>query len=205
MLTARGVYNSLRGLLQRYGTESIKRRLWNNEYKRGWWNCLDSVTQDCAYQHIEKYAATGDILDLGCGPGQVGSQLTEAMYRSYVGVDISDTAIEKARSRTKENGRTSKNNYVQSDILTYRTESRFDVIFFGDSIYYFSLSRIAELLSRYSANLKPDGVFIIRTWAVKEKHRTMLRNIESSFKVLEKHAYSDSKVVVIVFRPNPRS
>ncbi len=195
------VRNVLRGLIQRYGTENIKRRLWNHEYRRGRWNCLDSMAADCVYTHIEKHAKNGDILDLGCGPGAVGSELNKVTYYSYTGVDICDVAIEKAKSRAKESGRSEKSTYFQSDILTYIPSQCFDVIFFGDSIYYFSWQRIKEILNRYSKNLKQDGAFIVRTWTMKDKHQTMVQNIEKAFDVLEKHSYADSQIVVLVFRP----
>jgi len=196
------VINTLRGLLQRYGTENVKRRLWNHEYRQGRWNCLDSMAEDCVYTHIEKHARNGDILDLGCGPGAVGSELNDATYHSYTGVDICDVAIEKAKSGAEENRRADKNAYFQSDILTYIPNQCFDVIFFGDSIYYFSWQRITEILNRYSSNLKQDGVFIVRTWTLKDKHQLILHNIENAFNVLEKHSYADSQLVVIVFRPS---
>jgi SAM-dependent methyltransferase len=195
------VGNVLRGLLQRYGTENIKRRLWNHEYRRGRWNCLDSMADDCVYTHIEKHAKNGSILDLGCGPGAVGTELSGAAYHSYTGVDICDVAIEKARSRAAENRRTEKNAYFQSDILSYVPKQYYDVIFFGDSIYYFSWQRIIEILNYYSKYLKQDGVFIVRTWTMKDKHQTIVHNIENDFDVVEKHPYAESQIVVIVFRP----
>jgi SAM-dependent methyltransferase len=195
------VRNVLRGLLQRYGTENIKRRLWNREYRLGRWSCLDSMVEDCVYTHIEKHARNGDILDLGCGPGAVGAELNPAAYHSYTGVDICDVAIEKTISRDGVNRGTGKNAYFQSDILTYIPNKFFDVIFFGDSIYYFSWQRIKEILNRFSENLTQDGVFIVRTWTTGEKEQTMVHNIENTFHVVEKHSYADSKIVVLVFRP----
>jgi predicted TPR repeat methyltransferase len=163
------------------------------------------MAADCVYAHIEKHAKNGDILDLGCGPGAVGSELNAAAYQSYTGVDICDVAIEKAKSRAEENRRADKNAYFQSDILTYIPRQRFDVIFFGDSIYYFSWQRITEILNRYSKNLKQHGVFIVRTWTMKDKHKTMVHNIENAFSVVEKHSYANSQIVVLVFRPSANS
>ena len=86
--------------------------------------------------------------------------------------------------------------------LTYIPNKFFDVIFFGDSIYYFSWQRIKEILNRFSENLTQDGVFIVRTWTTGEKEQTMVHNIENTFHVVEKHSYADSKIVVLVFRPS---
>jgi SAM-dependent methyltransferase len=201
MRATQKVENVIRGLLQRYGTENFKRRLWNREYARGRWKCLDTMAGDCVYPHIEKYASNGSILDLGCGPGAVGSMLNTAAYRSYAGVDICDVAIEKARSRAAENRRGEKNTYFQSDIFSYVPTQQYDVIFFGDSIYYFSHQQIADMLDRYSKYLKQDGVFIVRSWMLKDRHRAIVHNIENEFNVMERHLYHKSELCVIVFHP----
>jgi len=196
------VENALRGLLQRYGTENIKRRLWNRQYEQGRWNCLDAMATDCVYPHLEKYAREGRILDLGCGPGAVGNELNADAYHSYTGVDICDVAVEKAKVRTAENGRAHKNTYFQSDIFAYVPTQQYDVIFFGDSIYYFSQERITEMLARYSQYLERNGVFIVRSWLLKDRHRSIIRNIENMFNVVEKQLYHKSELCVIVFRPS---
>jgi SAM-dependent methyltransferase len=197
------VENVLRGLLQRYGTENIKRRLWNREYARGRWKCLDTMAGDGVYPHIEKYASNGSILDLGCGPGAVGNELNAATYHSYTGVDICDVAIDKARSKTAESNRADKNTYLQSDIFSYVPTQQYNVIFFGDSIYYFPHQQIVDMLDRYSAHLKPEGVFIVRSWMVKDRHRAIVRNIENEFDVVEKRLYPNAPLCVIVFRRRP--
>ena len=56
------------------------------------------------YQFLEKYANSGNILDLGCGPGNTANELKEQVYQSYIGVDISDAALAKAVKRTEEKG-----------------------------------------------------------------------------------------------------
>lgn len=191
----------LRGLLQRNGSETVKRQMWDREYWSGRWNCLDTMPNDYVYPHVESFARSGSILDLGCGPGTVGNQLNAASYQSYTGVDISDVAIEKAKSKAAANSRADKNTYVQADISTYVPNQKYDVILFGDSIGYFSHQRILEILERYSSYLKPDGSFIVRNWLLKKRHHTVLRNIENNFEVLEKHLYHRSQLVVVAFQP----
>ena len=52
---------------------------------------------------IQHSAAETGILDLGCGDGTVGIFLAGLGYR-YLGIDISEAAIERARQRTAEAG-----------------------------------------------------------------------------------------------------
>ncbi len=149
------------------------------------------------YPHVEKYAKNGSILDLGCGPGAVGNELNASAYASYTGVDISDTAIEKAKLKNRR----SQNHYLQGDILSYVPEQQHDVIIFGDSIYYFRPQRVADILNRYSNYLKPAGVFIVRSWLTHHTSRTIIHKIEQQFDVIEKQLYHDSQIGVLTLRP----
>jgi SAM-dependent methyltransferase len=202
MHTTQKVQTLLLGMVQRYGSENIKRRLWNRQYAQGRWQCLDTMSTDCVYPHLEKFAKKGSILDLGCGPGAVGNELNADSYHFYTGVDICDVAVEKAKTRTAENDRAHKNEYFQSDIFAYVPTQQYDVIFFGDSIYYFSQERITEMLVRYTQYLEPGGVFIVRSWLLKDRHRSIIGNIENKFNVVEKQMYHKSQLCVIVFRPS---
>jgi hypothetical protein len=97
-----------------------------------------------------------------------------------------------------EHCRADKNTYFQSAIFSYVPAQGYDVIFFGDSIYYFSHERISDMLDRYSKYLARDGVFIVKSWLLKDRHRDIIRNIENEFDVLEKKLYHKSELCVIV-------
>jgi SAM-dependent methyltransferase len=195
--------NVLRGLVQLYGPESTKRDLWNGEFSSGRWNCLDNTGDESSHLQIEKYANNGCILDLGYGSGTTSIELNRAVYRFYTGVDISDVAIKRARTRAQEAGRTDCNEYCQTDILTYVPTHRYNVILFGDSLYYLPQRRIAASLARYSDYLTEDGVFFVRVFDVSGKHRRILDSIESHYDIIEKHTHLDEEMQVckIVFRP----
>ena len=195
------VRNVGRGVLQRYGTGRMKRQLWNREFAGGRWDCLDTMAGDCLYPHVERHARNGDILDLGCGPGSTGNELNPSTYRSYTGVDISDVAVAKARRRTAENRRDTQNRYVQADLYRYVPEQMYDVILFGDSLYYLPHARIAAILARYAKHLKPAGVFVARIYDPSGKYRPIVETIERDFAVAEKHVYHGAQISVIAFRP----
>lgn len=200
MALARKGQNKLRLALQVYGTGTVKAFLWNREFSRGRWDCLDSSMGDVVYPYIEKNANRGSILDLGCGSGSTGNELGISAYGDYTGVDISALAIDKAKTRTEANGRADKNDYYQSDIFSYLPARQFDVILFRDSIYYIALPKIKGVLDRYSKYLKQEGVFIVRLWSAEGKYRRIVEAIESNFAVVEKYFSSESSSAVIVFR-----
>jgi SAM-dependent methyltransferase len=196
----RKVRNKLRAVLQLYGTATVKKFLWNFEFSRARWDCLESSLGDAVYPYIEKYADQGSILDLGCGSGSTGNELDATAYADYTGVDISDVAIQKAKTRTELNGRVDKNEYCQGDILGYVPNRHFDVILFRDSIYYVTLAKINGMLDRYSEYLKQDGVFIVRMWSADGKYKSIVDTIESNFAVVEKRFSNEPTTAVIVFR-----
>jgi SAM-dependent methyltransferase len=196
MPIARRITNRVRGFIQSYGPERLKRRVWNSEYAGGRWVGLESMVGDCLYRHVEEHTRVGDILDLGCGPGAMAAELDEGSYRSYTGVDISDVAIAKARARTAGTSRAAKNRYCQGDILLYQPDQRYDVIVFGDSIYYLAHHQIHRTLMRYAQHLKEDGVFVVKLFGYEKIAGFIRRN----FDVVEQHLYQDAQVSVLVFR-----
>jgi len=196
------VGNTLRGLLQAYGPEHVKRHLWNSEFSRGRWNCLDETPGDCVYPFVEKYANHGSILDLGCGSGSTGNELNRSAYEQYTGVDISEVAIDKARRRTAGANRPARtHNFVSSDIFSYVPCQKFDCILFRDSIYYIPRARIARMLDRYSPYLRPGGVFIVRMANGTDKYQPIVETIASRFEVVGRHLFEQPPALVLIFRP----
>jgi SAM-dependent methyltransferase len=188
-----------------YGPSSIKKLFWDKEFAGGKWNFIDNTAGDCVYYHLEKHARNGSILDLGCGPGNTANELSDSVYKTYVGVDISEEALAKARRRSAENGRSKKNHFACSDFLSYVPEQRFDVILFREAMYHVPIGKVQTILERYSQYLKPGGVFIVRMYVVddgqpKQRPMAMFGIMEKEFHVVEKGEYPQSGATVLVFR-----
>jgi SAM-dependent methyltransferase len=200
MYTVGKTRNVLRRLLQSYGPSSVKRYLWNAEFMRGKWNHLQNTSDDCVYSYIEKYSNKGNILDLGCGLGSTGNELDLASFQDYIGVDISDVAINEAKTRTEKSGRAGKSHYFQSDIYSYVPNQKFDVILLRDSIYYIPLRKLVPMLERYSKDLKKGGVFIVRIWSVSDKYKWVVDILQSTFDIVENYSHSQPETNIIIFR-----
>ncbi len=200
----------VRGFLLSYGPSSIKRRFWDKEYSEEKWSFAYNTVGDCVYGHLEKHVANGSILDIGCGSGNTATELAPT-YKTYLGVDISEAALAKAKRRSEECGRKDKNRFECGDFLTYVPSGKYDVILFRESMYHVPLGKVKSTLDRYSEYLKDAGVFVVRLFAssgdgpdAKDKHRpaAMLTIMENAFDVLEKCRYEEpGRPTVIVFRP----
>jgi len=200
--------------MKAYGPPGLKRILWNKEYSGNKWDFADHTENDCVYSHLEKHAANGSILDLGCGTGNTANELATNAYKKYLGVDISEVCLSKARRRSQGNGRAAKNEFVCGDILEFSTPEKFDVILLRESLYHVPITKIEPTLNRYGKNLKENGVFVVRLYtsengAPKPRPTAMIGVIEKEFDVVENCYYRDPGVTVvgnpeatvIVFRP----
>ena len=196
----------MRGALATYGPSIFKKALWDREYSSGKWDFNDSTPGDCLYPYLEKYAADGSILDLGCGSGNTANEIAFSAYGSYCGVDISDVALEKAQRWSEANGRANKNSFVRGDFLKYVPDRQYRVILLRESLYHVPLATVKRTLDRYSQYLEEGGVIIVRMFTIengKEKPRptAMVRIIEKEFDVLEQGEWGEKGATVIVFRP----
>jgi len=192
----------MRGVGQRWGSSNVKRRLWNHEFSSGRWKSLDTTPGDIIYHYVEKYCRNGSILDLGCGSGNTGCELDARKYTRYTGVDISDVALEKARSRSEACQRGLLNQYYQSDVSTYVPNQTYDVILFRESLYYIPLPRTASTLQRYARFLKEWGVFIVR-WHTANIPENLLESIQTHFVIVERSLHTPQGPLILVFRSAP--
>lgn len=189
----------IRALKQRWGTTAQKRALWNNEFASGHWKCLTDTGDDFIYRVLDEYTKNGRILDLGCGSGNTGNELSISSYSDYVGVDISDVAVEQATNRSKLNGRGERNRYIVADVASYEPEGAFNVILFRETLYYLPNSRIKSVLNHYAAYLTPAGVFVVRLWSAR-RYQSIISLIETEFPLIEMRRDEKSEAVALVFR-----
>ena len=198
-----------RGALLSYGPSSIKKRIWDREYSGAKWDFINYTASDCVYPYLEKYAHNGNILDLGCGPGNTANELAANVYQTYIGVDISEAALAKAVERSAESGRTGKNSFVNSDFLSFTPTQDFDIILFRESLYHVPYGQVLPILQKFSSHLKSTGVFIVRLYAgdhrpgvVKHRVTAKLDLIKREFNVVESRQFDlPCMPNVLVFRP----
>jgi SAM-dependent methyltransferase len=213
MYIVRRTLTFVRGFILSYGPTRLKKRFWDSEFSGTKWDFIDNTEGDCVYPFLEKYAHGGDILDLGCGPGNTANELSETAYRSYIGVDISEAALQKAVRRTKENGRAAKNSFAVSDFLGYHPTTKFDVILFRESLYHVPYGQVKPILDKYAKSLKDDGVFVVRLYAgdarpgvIKRRVARKLDLIKREFDVVESRQFETPALPnVFVFRPHGKS
>ncbi|MGZ3429776.1 MAG: class I SAM-dependent methyltransferase, partial [Polyangia bacterium] len=132
---------------------------WEREYGDGKWQKLDSTAQLGHYALIAGYVShlfpeAPSIVDIGCGHGRLHQLLRRSPFASYVGLDLSSTAIEQAAASA-----CAKSRFEVADFTTWNPGRAYDVIIFNESIYY-APDPIAQLV-RYGAQLTDGGVMVL--------------------------------------------
>jgi SAM-dependent methyltransferase len=117
------------------GPYRYDKQQWENEFASGGWDFLvgpverhrNAVLAGC----IDSYAPQGSILEVGCGTGALHQAVRLHRHQSYLGVDVSETAI--ARAKETQDDRSS---FLVAPAETFEPEARFDAIVFAETLYY---------------------------------------------------------------------
>jgi len=98
------------------------------------------------------------FLDVGCGNGWVVRKISQIQNcKKAIGIDKSQNMITKAKSKKKS----SKENYLRTDILSWKFSGKFDYIFSMESLYY--STPMESALKKIYKLLKPGGEFFCGT------------------------------------------
>jgi len=105
-----------------------------------------------------RFEKSFSFLDVGCGNGWVVRKISQIQNcKKAVGIDKSQNMITKAKSEKKS----SKENYLRTDILSWKFNGKFDYIFSMESLYY--STPMESALKKIYTLLKPEGEFFCGT------------------------------------------
>jgi len=103
-----------------------------------------------------------NVLDIGCGRGELTYEFYKSGVKSVIGVDYSKDAINIANTFYKDYiGDRLK--YVCVDILEMDIETKFDCVVMADVVEHIEENMFIALLKKISGLLAPDGYIVIHT------------------------------------------
>ena len=107
------------------------------------------------FAYYEKKSQQYSVIDLGCGNGWVVRKFKEhSLCKLADGLDGASNMIKKACMKDPD-GR-----YFNEDILTWRPDEKYDVVFSMETLYYFSKPEIV-IQKIYNDILTKNGVLVI--------------------------------------------
>jgi 2-polyprenyl-3-methyl-5-hydroxy-6-metoxy-1,4-benzoquinol methylase len=122
-----------------------QRAFWNSEAdafqriythrKSRFANTLDQVFRKDMYERytftIEHCEPVRDrkFLDVGCGNGMYSLELARRGAAQVIGIDIAEVMIDLCRKSSQEKGFDDTCTFIQTDLLDYKPDTRFDVSF----------------------------------------------------------------------------
>jgi SAM-dependent methyltransferase len=142
-------------------------------FGKGYASTYDTLYQDKDYgvecdrigQIIRdnRHSPVQSILDLGCGTGNHALRLAQRGY-SVTGVDRSPEMLEVAQRKSRESNLDCK--FIQSDIRTFKSEQKFDVVIMMFAVlgYLNDNEDILGALNTVKNHLSPGGLFICDVW-----------------------------------------
>lgn len=159
MLDLVWIYKLLPSSCVRAMMSSHIRRSYNkNEYNTVYRN-RDTLTH-FEERSIQRFLGSMDsreplILDLGCGSGKPYDQYLVAHNCRIVGVDISEKQLERARINVPSA------QYVNSDLLRYSTDAKYDGIVMLYSLYHVNRAYHQRILEKMYGMLHDDGWILL--------------------------------------------
>jgi SAM-dependent methyltransferase len=160
------------------GDVPVSADVWESQYREGRWAYLHGMEQMARYIVMAGYLRAlkngGCLLDVGCGEGILLETLGAADYAKFVGVDLSQTAIERAQKKPH-----ARSVFVRGDARDFVPEDVFDAIVFNEVLYYFDDP--LGVAQRYRAWLKRDGLFITSLFAGSDRARAVGRLLKKAY------------------------
>ena len=85
------------------GDAPAGKAVWEEQYRAGKWELMRGLDEGARYSVIAGYLhhlrPGGSVLDVGSGEGLLADHLRPSGYSRYLGVDLSEVAIEQAAGR----------------------------------------------------------------------------------------------------------
>ena len=163
------------GLLQSANT-------WEAQYASGRWDYLGRLPELARFSVLAGYICHlkpgGAVLDIGCGQGTLLRRLPDSAYSSYVGIDVSPSAIATAQERQPKNS-----TFVAADCEVYVPAGNFDVLVFNEVLC--CLREPLHTVEGYARSLNPGGLLLVSLCTAAHGSATVLWQLKRAFALVD--------------------
>jgi 2-polyprenyl-3-methyl-5-hydroxy-6-metoxy-1,4-benzoquinol methylase len=118
------------------------------------------------------------VLDVGCAGGTLAGELPPSVH--YLGIDISQSAIEAAQSLWNSDDIL----FAARDVREFDPEGNWDAIVFSEVLSYLAVQEAITEVRRYANALSPDGIVAI-SMKNDGKSRAIWRALREEFRWID--------------------
>jgi SAM-dependent methyltransferase len=152
------------------------------------WEYLENLSELARYAvivgYIRRMKPHATVLDVGASNGVLAEELKHDVRRIR-GIEFDAASVRNAKDRS-----IAVAEFFEADANTYKTDDKFDVIVFNETMYY--MRDPIQLLRRYAGYLQPGGILIVSNFIA----RYLLRfpdEIARHFQVVEQTTVVNSQ------------
>lgn len=104
------------------------------------------------------------VLDIGCGEGKDAVFLAQNGYQVFA-FDVAEAGLEKARNLAGRHG--VQVDFFRADVLDYRPETSFDIVFSSGVLHYVSAGLRAEVIACLKEHTSVRGIHAVNVFVDK--------------------------------------
>jgi 2-polyprenyl-3-methyl-5-hydroxy-6-metoxy-1,4-benzoquinol methylase len=176
------------------GDAPVDKELWESQYRSGGWQFMRGLDELARYSviagQLHSLKPGGSVLDVGCGEGLLADQLRPFGYSRYLGIDVSEAAVQQAAARVDE-----RTSFAAADAESYTPSARWDAVVFNESVYYFHDP--LGTVRRYETFLEDGGLFVVSTFRSRRAD-VIVRRLLARYRLLAETAVSNRKGTWVV-------
>jgi cyclopropane fatty-acyl-phospholipid synthase-like methyltransferase len=146
---------------------------WDDQYKTGIWDYLRGSRSAPCVQRIIALCNGGKLVEFGAGEwGALPLALPKGSFSSYVGYDISEIAVSRARDNVRAAGLTNCQ-FEQRDMASWEGTSGVSLVVAEECLYYLDPKDAETFLRRCCESLSPGGSILVIVHSAVKHLRTL--------------------------------
>ena len=171
----------------------LNKRRFQNKFYKAVYNLYEDF-----FNILKTKVQSKDVLDYGCGIGNVAEKVINFKPKKLVAIDVSGEAIKKAKSETKSEE--NKIDYrVENCENSNLTSDAFDIIYGSGILHHLNLNKSLKELSRI---LKKGGIILFAEPMATNPIINIYRKFTPKARSADEHplAFQDIKLIESMFK-----
>lgn len=191
VLLCQGLLRAKRAAWHAYRFAGRDREAWNGQHAAGLWD--RGQRSPHVVQYLTSLGRGGLVVEWGCGNGTLLASPGRGAIARYVGYDISDVAVGRARQRW---GTTDAIRFERRDMREGPGDAPPTLVIVEECIYYISPSEASVFLERSSRALSPGGRILV-VLPASRRYERWSRVCRQVCRVVEERVVRDRRYLVL--------